>query len=496
TPDFESGTLDHSATSPGRAFYTNRSLAGLLRGIVFFAFRDVPLLVRILVAIVAALLLGTCSQPGSVLDRVLASGELRVVTRNSPSAYYLGANGPQGPEDEMASRLASELGVSLYIYPVATVGEVLEEVSAGRAHIAAAGLTYGQPLPDQVAFGPRYQQVKEHLVYRFGSPKPRNLLEASSGHIEVAARSAHTTTLIKQRRDDPELTWVENPNAETDELLDRLTAREIDYTIADSNEFAISRAYHPEIRVAFDLQNSKALAWVVNTRDNTLLNRVTAYFASAQADGQLASILDRYYNNVRRFEYVEARDFLTHADERLPMYRAWFKEAAATVAIDWRLLAAIGYQESQWTPSATSPTGVRGIMMLTEDTARSLGVPDRLEPRGAILGGAQYFVMMRNQVPPRIRDPDRTWFALAAYNVGFGHLEDARVLTQSHGKNPDAWDDVRRFLPLLSQEKWYARIKHGYARGWEPVRFVENIRSYYDMLQWTAVDTAETETQR
>lgn len=451
---------------------------------------------RILLAVVAALFLGTCSQPGSVLDRVLASGELRVVTRNSPSAYFLGANGPQGPEYELAARLASELGVSLYIYPVPTVGEVLKEVASGRAHIAAAGLTYGQPLPDQVAFGPRYQQVKEHLVYRFGSPKPKDLREASNGHIEVATQSAHLATLMQQRREDPELAWVENPGAETDELLDRLTARDLDYTVADSNEFAISRAYHPEIRVAFDLQSSKALAWAVNTRDNTLLNRVTAYFASIQADGQLAAMLDRYYNNVRRFEYVEARDFLSHADERLPLYRAWFKEAAANVAIDWRLLAAIGYQESQWTPNATSPTGVRGIMMLTEDTARTLGVLDRLDPHGAILGGAQYFVMMRNQVPARIRDPDRTWFALAAYNVGFGHLEDARILTQSHGKNPDLWDDVRRFLPLLSQEKWYAQSKHGYARGWEPVRFVENIRSYYDMLQWTAVDSSETEGDR
>jgi membrane-bound lytic murein transglycosylase F len=450
--------------------------------------------VKVLLALIAALLLGTCSKQGTVLDRVLAAGELRVVTRNSPSAYFLGANGPQGPEYELASRLASELGVALYIYPVATVGEVLEEVASGRAHIAAAGLTFGQPLPRSVSFGPPYQQVKEHLVFRNGSSRPKSLREASEGHIEVAAQSAHIATLEQMRREDPELVWVENPEAETEELLDRLTARELDFTFADSNEFAVSRAYHPEIRVAFDLQVSKSLAWAVHTRDNALLNRVVAFFASLQSDRQLSAILDRYYNNVRRFEYVEARDFLMHADERLPIYRAWFKESAAEVAIDWRLLAAIGYQESNWIPTATSPTGVRGIMMLTEDTARSLGVVDRLEPQSAIRGGAQYFVMMRNRVPARIRDPDRTWFALAAYNVGFGHLEDARILTQLHGKNPDTWDDVRRFLPLLSQEKWHTRVKHGYARGWEPVRFVENIRSYYDMLQWMAIDpSSETE---
>jgi membrane-bound lytic murein transglycosylase F len=297
--------------------------------------------------------------------------------------------------------------------------------------------------------------------------------------------------LQQLRLQQPDLVWVENPGTETEELFNRLTDREIDYTIADSNEFAVSRAYHPEIRSAFELQRSKSLAWVVNTHDASLLNRLSGFFASLSADGQLAAILDRYYGNIRRFEYVEARDFIQHVESRLPSYKQWFKESAAAVGIDWRLLAAIGYQESQWMPDATSPTGVRGLMMLTADTARSLGVKDRLDPQESILGGAKYFVMMRNRIPQRIREPHRTWFALAAYNVGFGHLEDARILTQMHGKSADTWDNVRLYLPLLTQEKWYSRLKHGYARGWEPTRFVENIRSYYDMLQWMAADTRE-----
>jgi membrane-bound lytic murein transglycosylase F len=446
---------------------------------------------KIFVAIIATLLLGTCSRQVSTLEQILAAGELRVVTRNSPSMYYLGANGPQGPEYELAARLAADLGVSLYIYTVSTVSEVLAEVAAGRAHVAAAGLTQGQPLPPNVGFGPHYQQVREHLVFRMGSPRPRTMAEASAGHIEVAANSAHAATLQQIRLQDPHLAglvWVENPGTETEELFNRLTDRTIDYTIADSNEFAVSRAYHPEIRAAFDLSRGKSLAWAVNTEDDSLPNRLTAFFAALSADGHLTTILDRYYGNIRRFEYVEARDFIQHIETRLPAYRQWFKEAAAGVGIDWRLLTAIGYQESQWIPDATSPTGVRGLMMLTADTARSLGVVDRLDPRESIFGGAQYFVLMRKQIPARIREPDRTWFALAAYNVGFGHLEDARILTQMHGKNADSWDDVRNYLPLLTQEKWYSRVKHGYARGWEPTRFVENIRSYYDMLQWMVTD--------
>lgn len=439
-------------------------------------------------AIIATLLLGTCSQPPTVLEQIMRSGELRVVTRNLPSTYYLGASGPQGPEFEMASRFAAELGVRLFMYSVPNVGDVMRELASHRAHIAAAGLTRGMRLPSQTTFGPPYQQVREHLIFRQGGTRARNLRQALDSHIEVVAGSSHAATLEQARVAVPNLSWVENPSAETEELLYRLSRREFDYTVADSNEFAIGRAFHPDIRIAFDLSAGKALAWAVDGRDPSLLTRVTAFYASLKAEGRLASILEAYYGGTDRFDYIQSRVFIDDIEERLPQYRHWFREAAAQVGIDWRLLAAIGYQESHWVPTATSPTGVRGLMMLTEDTARALGVANRLDPREAIFGGAQYFLRMRNQIPARIPEPDRTWMTLAAYNVGFGHLEDARILTQMHGRNPDQWSDVREHLPLLTQTKWYTQVKRGYARGWEPVRFVENIRSYIDILDWVAAD--------
>src|SRR5437868_7732048 len=419
----------------------------------------------------------------------MRSGELRVVTRNLPSTYYLGASGPQGPEFEMASRFAAELGVKLYIYSVPNVGDVMRELESHRAHIAAAGLTRGMRLPSETGFGPPYQQVREHLIFRQGEAPARNLSQAVNSHIEVVTGSAHAATLEQARLAVPNLSWVENPSAETEELLYRLSRREFDYTVADSNEFAIGRTFHPDIRIAFDLSAGKTLAWAMDGRDVSLLRRVTAFYASLKAEGRLAAILDAYYGGTDRFDYIQSRVFIDDIEGRLPQYRHWFREAAAQVGIDWRLLAAIGYQESHWVPTATSPTGVRGLMMLTEDTARGLGVADRLDPRESIFGGAQYFLRMRNQIPARIPEPDRTWMTLAAYNVGFGHLEDARILTQMHGKDPDLWSDVREHLPLLTQTKWYTQVKRGYARGWEPVRFVENIRSYIDILDWVAADT-------
>jgi membrane-bound lytic murein transglycosylase F len=455
--------------------------------IPFFAWADGEVL-KAALAIIALLLLGTCSQPPTVLEQILNSGELRVVTRNLPSTYYLGAAGPQGPEFDLASRFAAELGVKLYIYSVPNVADVVRELASGRAHLAAAGLTRGVPLPEAMAFGPAFQQVREHLIYRQGTARPRNLPQALAGHIEVVAGSAHAATLEQLRATHPNLTWVENPGTETDELLYRMSRREFDFTVADSNEFAIGRAFHPEIRVAFDLSGGKALSWAIDARDPSLLNRVTAFYASLKAEGQLASILDTYYGGTDRFDYIQSRVFIEHVEARLPQYRQWFREAAAEVGVDWRLLAAIGYQESHWNPTATSMTGVRGLMMLTEGTARDLGVVDRLDPRASIFGGARHFVYVRNQLPRRIAEPDRTWFTLAAYNVGIGHLEDARIITQMHGKNPDVWTEVREHLPLLTQAKWYTRVKRGYARGWEPVRFVENIRSYADILDWVGAD--------
>lgn len=419
----------------------------------------------------------------------MRSGELRVVTRNLPSTYYLGAAGPQGPEFDLASRFAAELGVRLVIYSVPNVADVLRELESRRAHIAAAGLTRGVRLPVDTGFGPPYQQVKEHLIFRQRESRPRNIAQANQGHIEVIMGSSHAATLESLRLHHPTLSWVENPAAETEELLFRLSRREFDYTVADSNEFAIGRAFHPEIRIAFDLTGGKPLAWAVDTRDPSLLRRVAAFYSSLKAEGRLAAILDSYYAGAERFDYIQSRVFMEHIATRLPQYRHWFKDAAAEVGVDWRVLAAIGYQESHWDPLATSPTGVRGLMMLTEQTSRALGVDDRLDPRQSIFGGARYFVWTRNQLPKRILEPDRTWFTLAAYNVGFGHLEDARVLTQMHGKNPDSWSDVREHLPLLTQQKWYSRVKRGYARGWEPVRFVDNIRSYIDILDWVATDS-------
>lgn len=176
--------------------------------------------------------------------------------------------------------------------------------------------------------------------------------------------------------------------------------------------------------------------------------------------------------------------FTRRLETRLPKYTGLIHRAAAEHGIDWQLLAAMSYQESFWDPDATSPTGVRGLMMLTRVTAAELNIDNRLDPKQSILGGAEYFARLRERLPDSIQEPDRTFMALAAYNMGMSHLEDARILTEHYGKNPDRWDDVVQFVPLLEQQKYYAALKNGYARGREAVRYVQRIREYQTVIAW------------
>lgn len=278
---------------------------------------------------------------------------------------------------------------------------------------------------------------------------------------------------------------------ESEDLLQRVQDEKIDYTIADSNDVAVNRRFMQNIRVAFDLTKPQQLAWAMaHTEDSSLFDAMQTFFGRIHKDGTLAQLIERHYGHVDRLNFVESRTFLKHIEKRLPKYEALFKQTSDVVGIDWQMLAAIGYQESHWNPNAKSPTGVRGIMMLTRNTAKQVKVTDRLDPEQSITGGARYLRIIEKKIPKRIEEPDRFWMTLAGYNVGFGHLEDARIITQRQGANPDKWADVKKHLPLLSRKKWYSTVKHGYARGQEPVNYVDNIRAYYELLKWKQLQMA------
>jgi membrane-bound lytic murein transglycosylase F len=445
---------------------------------------DGRLLLRIAAAVLSVGLFCGCGHgQTSLLEQIKEHRRLVVVTRNSPTTYYEGPHGPAGLEYELARRFARRLDAELEIVIPEHFDEILPMVASGAAHVAAAGLTVTFPRLNRVRFGPSYQEITQQLVYRLGGPRPRTIEDLVDRDLRVVAGSSHAERLEGLSHEYPGLQWTADRGLEIEELLHLVWMQLIDYTVADSNEVALNRRFYPELRVAFDLTGPQSLAWAFAPGDDrSLYNAAVEFFEQLEKTGQLERLLERYYGYVRTFDYVDTRTYLRHIEQRLPRYRPIFELAARRSRLDWHLLAAIGYQESHWRPQAKSPTGVRGIMMLTLRTARQLNVESRLDPRQSILGAARYLSSLKGRLPDRIPEPDRTWMALAAYNVGFGHLEDARMLTQRGGGDPDNWVDVKRTLPLLTQRQWYEQTRHGYARGREPVRFVENVRRYHDLL--------------
>ncbi|MCW8918670.1 MAG: membrane-bound lytic murein transglycosylase MltF [Gammaproteobacteria bacterium] len=440
--------------------------------------RPTPLLLLLLT------LLGGCSEPQNELQRVLAQQELVVLTRNAATTYYEGPQGPLGLEYDLARGFAEQLGVTLRMEVAANVSAVLSRLAAGEADFAAAGLSVTQPRQVWARFTPPYQQITQQLIYRSGNKKPRDL-NALDGSLEIVAGSSHEERLRLLHGDHLDLSWKVNHEAESEELLTLVWERLIDYTVADSNEVLMNQRYLPELRVAFDLGEPEPLAWAFpKFKDESLYQAASDYFQGLRENGELARLIERYYGHLERFDYVGTRTFQQHIRQRLPEYRPLFEYAAGEFNIDWVLLAATAYQESHWNPDAVSPTGVRGIMMLTQLTAREIGVSQRRDPVESIRGGALYLSRLMQKIPDRIQEPDRSWLALAAYNVGYGHLEDARIITQKRGGNPDSWKDVKENLPLLRKRKWHKNTKHGYANGTQAAHYVENIRSYYAILNW------------
>jgi membrane-bound lytic murein transglycosylase F len=440
-----------------------------------------PLAARAAVAVLVSLWLTYCGREPSALERIRDRGELRVVTLGVPHTEYVPGQGPQALEVELATQFATRLGVRLVMHTVATEADLLEELRSHRADVAAAHLAFDARWSGEVLPAHPYDQVRQIVVYQRGHFAPRQLGELVGHPLVVAAASPQAAILARLKASArPDLEWTELAGADP---LAEVAAGRAELTVLDATDFAAATARFPALGVGFDLPERRPAQWLVGHSALDLRNAVDAFFADLESTNDLREIVARYDVERPHFRLRAGRDLVDHMVERLPGLQELFETASASTGVDWRLLAAIGYQESHWNPLATSPNGAAGIMMLMPDTADELGVEDRDDPRENIMAGARYFVQVHAMIPERIPEPDRTWLALAAYNVGFGHLEDARIITQMRGGNPDRWADVSEHLPLLADESFYPLAKRGYARGWEPVQFVERIRGFLHVLE-------------
>ncbi len=412
---------------------------------------------------------------------------IRFVTINSPNTYFVNENeNLAGLEYELATRFVKSLGpdYQFKFIVVDSFSKIIPTLLSNKADIAAADISVSTERKNIVDYSESYHEVQQYLAFnRDHNKRPKNLAALDGHIIAVPAGTSFAERIRKLSKQHPGLVWDEIENTSSEQMLESLANEEIDYTIADSHLLAVMQYYYPSINTAFTVGEPEKIAWAMaRGRNPDLLKQVNAYFKHIKQDGTLRSLLDRYHGNTKRLKTIDVKAFLMRTRTLLPKYTRLFKEAQDITDVDWRLIAAISYQESHWDTFSTSPTNVRGLMMLTEQTSDMMNVQDRLDPKQSIPAGAKFFLWMKDRFPERIPEPDRTYFALAAYNNGVGHIEDARVIAQRLGLNPDSWADVKTTLLKLNDPQYYLNAKHGYCSCGAPIIYTESIRSYYQIL--------------
>lgn len=412
------------------------------------------------------------------LPPLAQSDELVVVTRNGPTTLYVNAEGGYaGLEYDLANLFASRQHKTLRVVALPRYGDLLPAVQKQQAHLAI-GIEQ-QAVQAPLAFGPVYQQVEPVLVGRGGPGKLADLPAAS-----VVLAPAPYAGLVEQLRQRyPTLQWGSAPHLDGEVVMEKLADGLIDYALVDRRTAEFAQNYYPNTSILQAVDKPRSMAWLLHADANPeLAAELKAFFVAIRKDGTLQRLFDRYYGHSNRLNVQDSVAFLQRRVDTLPKYRKHFMDAEARYGIDWRLLAALAYQESHWEPLATSAFGVRGLMMLTTETADNMGVGNRLDPRQSIMGGAKLLAQLKDKLPDDVDEPDRTWMALAGYNIGIAHLGDARQLARRLKRNANAWRDLKETLVLLRNPDYFATVTHGYARGGETVVFVENLRSYYDIL--------------
>ncbi|WP_051680587.1 membrane-bound lytic murein transglycosylase MltF [Vibrio rhizosphaerae] len=433
------------------------------------------------------------SKPKSELDQIRERGVLRVGTLNNQLSYFIGPEGPSGMDYELAREFAKSLGVKLEMKPVYRVASLFPALEKGEVDIIAAGQIQNTQRIQKFRPGPAYYYVSQQVVYRQGQWHPRNMSQLIQKQQEllntpeqdkvlnVVDDSHFEQTLTRLKKKYPQFQFQIESDSDVHDLLKEVSQGELMFTIADSVEISLAQRIYPDLATAFEITDDQPISWFIRRSDDeSLYALMIEFFGNQKQAGTIASLEEKYIGHVGTFDYVDTRAFIRALDSRLPQWTPLFQKYSGE--FDWRLIAALSYQESHWNPRAKSPTGVRGMMMLTLTTAKSVGITNRLSPEQSIRGGVRYLRRMVSRVPDSIPDHEKIWFALASYNMGYGHMMDARHLTKQQGGDPNAWGDVKDRLPLLRKRRYFSQTRYGYARGDEALAYVENIRRYYQSM--------------
>ena len=405
-------------------------------------------------------------------------GTLVVAIRETPAFFEEGEGATaSGFEHDLVTAFADSLGLKPRFIKAGDPQELNDLALTGRVHLATSmpmgngSLRYSAPI----------RTVRQWIVGNDDVLGPKTLSELAGKTVEVPAGSALADSLRGLDATSRPLI-AEVPGVNEMDLLARVAEGRTSLVAVHDVHLDLGVNFHPELIPLLQLPGNLELGWAFGGKDAaSLRDKADAFIAGARADGMLARLHDRYFGHIKRINAEGIAKFLDDAKTTLPRWRRHFQSAQDLTGIDWRLIAALAYQESKWDPLATSYTNVRGMMMLTEDTADYLRVKNRLDAQESIRAGARYLAELAQQIPGA-KHPDRLWLALSAYNLGMGHFRGARAIAKTMKRDPDVWYEMKQVLPQLARPEIHARLKSGPARGGEAVVMVENIRGYYDIL--------------
>lgn len=410
------------------------------------------------------------------LQQIQKKGVLRVASLAYTETFFEKPSDIQRFDYELATTFAQQLGVEILFESLPSTSELLQKLEAGEIDLATT-IHVTPQRQTNFAFGPRYIYLRPTVVHLNNKP-PRSNVRAPV----FIGKNANYSEFIQNRPDLlQQFNWQTHTQDNTPQLLEKLVQGQIEFVLLNNISLAQHQQQYPQLRKAFELNTLNPIAWATSRhQDPSLLAEVIAFFGQNYQNGTMTDLKQKYFGKTQLYNFPGLNTFLRRVRTKLPQYTDLFKRHAGE--LDWRLLAAIAYQESHWDPRARSPTGVRGLMMLTQMTAQYLGIKNRLDPEQSVQGGARFLHQILKRLPKSIPKHERIWFALAAYNMGYGHLMDIRKITQRLGQNPNAWMDVNSNLHLLHQPKWYEKTRHGFARGRQARIYVTNIQLFYQSL--------------
>jgi len=418
----------------------------------------------------------------STLEQIQKRGTIRMITTNNATSYYTYRDSPMGFEYDLAKAFADHLGVALEVI-VPEWDTMFERLNSGQGDFIAAGITITEPREQIALFSQPYIPVQQKFIHhklKFGI-KSIEQLAGKTIHVRKGTSYQERLEEIKASGIDLEIELLDD--VPTEEIIRMVSEKEIKFTIVDSNIALLNRRYYPEIKIGLPIQEEEYLGWAVKKTNKALRDQINQFIEMAEETGLLGKIYKKYYGNVEIFDYFDLKKFHERIKTRLPKYKKIIKTEAEKYGFDWRLIAAIVYQESHFNPSAKSRTGVRGLMQVTLATAKQMGIKNRLDPKQSVKAGVKFLNLMHKRFDD-IPDPQqKKLFALASYNVGYGHVRDAQAIARQQGMDINKWTSLEKTLPLLSKQKYYKHTRHGYARGQEPVTYVERILTYYDILR-------------